>query len=191
MQTGNMILLVYNLYLKEFSKALMYLIPIFAFMFGAFLAQVIEVLVGTQKKIKWYQVVVLLESIVIIPSIFIPIGDYNFLANMFISLSCGMQLHSFRKTKGQVVATTMCTGNLKSVGDNLAMLLIKKDKSYLKNMLMFISFILTFMFGCLISYITSNKITNYSLVIPFIVLFVTLILLIVIKEKEDLNNIEC
>ena len=40
--------------------------------------------------------------------------ELNLLANCLVSLSCAMQLNSFRKINGSAYASTMCIGNMKS-----------------------------------------------------------------------------
>lgn len=185
MQTGNMILLVYNLFEKEFVKAAMYLIPIFAFFMGVVIAQIIETKLKKLGKIKWYEIIILLEIILVIITMFIPIGDLNYLANMLISFAAGIQLNSFRKANGLALATTMCTGNLKSAGTNLADFILKREKKFIFNFLLYVSLILVFMLGCFSSYILTNKLNNYSIAFVTIPLIFILIVSIIFKVNSN------
>jgi len=184
MQTGNMILLGLNLIEGNVSKALMYLIPIFAFFLGGFFSQIIENKLEKTKKIIWQQFILLIEIILVIPVIFIPNGNLNWLANMFISLASGMQLHTFRKAKGLVIATTMCTGNLKSAGTSLGNAFSFKDKKYLLHMLMYLAIILSFFIGVVTSFALTKNVSIYAISLALIPLIISFSILFIKKEVK-------
>jgi uncharacterized membrane protein YoaK (UPF0700 family) len=185
MQTGNMILLGYNLVNGEKIKALMYLIPIFAFFFGAFISQCLSNLIKEDKLIRFEQIVILFEIICVIPSFFIEEGNLNFLSNMFISLASGAQLNTFRKTKGLAIATTMCTGNLKSIGEAFGNFVTRYDKHYLLNMLLYFALILSFFTGAIISFCLAKVIGIYAVVVSLISLIIGL-LIITFNKKDNI-----
>ena len=53
------------------------------------------------------------------------------LANALTSFGCGMQVESFRKIHGHVIATTMCIGNLRSGTEGLHRFLLTGGRKYL------------------------------------------------------------
>ncbi len=185
MQTGNIILLGYNLIEGNVSQALMYLIPIFSFFTGSLLSQLAENFIGVRKYITWHQVIIIFEVLCIIPSLFIKVGEYNFVSNMFISLASGAQLNTFRKTNGLSIATTMCTGNLKSAGLCLANFLTRFDKSKLVNMIIYFCLILSFFLGAVVSFRLVKEINIYAISIAYIPLLITFILMFFKFDKTD------
>ena len=55
-----------------------------------------------------------LEFVLITVVGFIPLGQYDVVANVLISFVCSMQVETFRRVHGHPFASTMCTGNLRS-----------------------------------------------------------------------------
>ena len=53
-----------------------------------------------------------LEFVLITVVGFIPLGQYDVVANVLISFVCSMQVETFRRVHGHPFASTMCTGNL-------------------------------------------------------------------------------
>ena len=126
-QTGNIVLFATNMLSKEWSKALGYLIPILAFSFGIFLAEMLRTLLSKQNKIHWRQIILLLEIAMLLSVGFIS-KKLDFLANAIVSASCALQVESFRKLKGKSFASTMCIGNLRSGTEHLYKYIHTKNK---------------------------------------------------------------
>lgn len=184
LQTGNLILMGINFVNNNTSKALMYLLPIMSFTIGSFISQIVENISNKLKFLHWRQVSIVFEIIMCIIVSFIPQGDLDFLANMLISYAAGMQLQSFRKTKGLGIATTMCTGNMKSFGASIANAITYKDKKILLNSLIYLSLILSFFVGVLISYDLARHINTYTTLIALIPLLIVFILMFIKFEEE-------
>ena len=70
-------------------------------------------------KIHWRQIIILMEIVVLLVSSFVPKGELNVYVNIAISFVCSLQVQAFRKIRGNISATTMCTGNLRSGTENL------------------------------------------------------------------------
>ena len=104
---------------------------------------------------------------------------------MFISLASGAQLNTFRKTNGLSIATTMCTGNLKSAGLCLANFLTRFDKSKLVNMIIYFCLILSFFLGAVVSFRLVKEINIYAISIAYIPLLITFILMFFKFDKTD------
>ena len=56
----------------------------------------------------------LLEILCLLPVIFIPYGEPDFIVNALIAFVCALQVQTFRRVHGLPFASTMCTGNLRS-----------------------------------------------------------------------------
>ena len=114
-QTGNIVLLGKYAAEGQWHRALHYAIPILAFVGGIFLAQSIQLRLKQYRRVHWRQWVLMLEILILFFVGLLPAGGAADVAgNALVSLSCAMQVDSFRKIRGNALATTMCIGNLRS-----------------------------------------------------------------------------
>ena len=118
-QTGNLVLMTQNLMEGNIAHSLNYLLPIFAFIVGVFVAEQLQGRLKEKKSLHWRQFIVLIEIITLLLVGFIP-GNLNNIANMLVSFSCALQVQSFRKVNGNTYASTMCIGNIKSATARLS-----------------------------------------------------------------------
>ena len=98
-QTGNLVLMTQNLMEGNVAHSLNYLLPIFAFIVGVFIAEQLQGRLKEKKSLHWRQFIVLIEIITLLLVGFIP-GSLNNIANMLVSFSCALQVQSFRKVNG-------------------------------------------------------------------------------------------
>ncbi len=145
-QTGNIVLMSTVFLNGDIKKAVSYLIPVFAFILGTFLASVIHGKMSNSKKLHWRQAVLAIEISLLFSVGFIP-ESYNALANALVSLVCAFQVQTFTKVKGHAYASTMCIGNMRSGTAALYEYFHTKDISQLKKALTYYSVILIFAIG--------------------------------------------
>ncbi|MGN8875156.1 YoaK family protein [Pseudoflavonifractor sp. HCP28S3_F10] len=117
-ETGNMVLLGIHAIQGEWRTALTYLVPVLAFAAGVVAAECIRSRSGTWPGIHWRQLSVLAELCILLAVAFLP-QRWNMAANVAVSFVCAVQVESFRKVNGNIFATTMCTGNLRSGTERL------------------------------------------------------------------------
>ncbi|MBQ3929163.1 MAG: DUF1275 domain-containing protein [Clostridia bacterium] len=167
-QTGNIVLLGLSLANGNILKALLYFIPIFAFMLGIIVSEVIRK--NNQFHfLHWRQSIILLEILIVIAVTLMPSTNqssytFDMIANILISFVCALQVQTFRTIHGITCATTMCTGNLRSSIDNIVQFSRTHEKKFLKSAMKFTLINLFFIAGAVISaYIT--KIFNEKSVI--------------------------
>ena len=174
-QTGNMLLFGVNLAEGNYLTAQKYLWPIMAFTLGIIISDVID---HRKKNIKihWRQLSVFIEIIVLILVAFIP-ESLNSLANALTSLACGIQVESFRKIHGNVIATTMCIGNLRSGTFYLDRFIEKHDVDDLFKALLYYGVILTFIIGAVIESILIKVFGIYAILLSPLLLTVTLLIM--------------
>ena len=127
-QTGNIVLLGQNLAQGQWKTALHYLIPLAAFLLGGYIKARVHCLFRENDKIHWRQIILLIESFLLIITGFLP-QSLNISANALMSFACAMQVNSFRKFHGLPCATTMCIGNIRSATEMLCRYHITKDKT--------------------------------------------------------------
>ena len=114
-QTGNLVLLGIRLARGQLGECVHYLIPILAFTVGVILTEGIQQIFKNHPVLLWQQAALLTEILILAAVAFFPIEKVtDNMANIAVSLACGIQVESFRKMAGAAYATTMCTGNLRS-----------------------------------------------------------------------------
>ena len=145
-QTGNMLLLGVNIAEGQYSLIVHYLFPILAFTLGIALSEWIHM---KQTKLHWRQIAVVMEAVILIGVSFIPL-NMNLLANSLTSLACGIQVESFRKIHGNMVATTMCIGNLRSGTENICLFFQTGEVKHLKKVLLYFGIIICFIIGAIL-----------------------------------------
>ena len=112
-QTGNVVLMSQKFMQGNWNGGLEHLLAIISFVAGVFLSECIERKLKYGKRVHWRQIVLLVELLLLFIVGLIPRG-YAMAANMAVSFSCAMQVHAFRRLRGNSYASTMCIGNLKS-----------------------------------------------------------------------------
>lgn len=149
-QTGNVVLFAIHLAQGQLGSLLRYLIPIAAFALGVVVAEAVRDLFRPQTLLHWRQVLVAIEFLILLASAFIPQGSYDEVVNVAVSFVCALQVETFRKIQGNALATTMCTGNLRSGTDLLYHALRNQDPALLRRGLQYYGIILSFVLGAVI-----------------------------------------
>lgn len=177
-QTGNIVLLGINIAQGNYSKILQYLLPIAAFSIGILLAEAVKNGLGKNRYIHWRQIILAVEIILMFAAAFIPNGRHNIIVNTVVSLVCALQVESFRVINGSTVATTMCTGNLRSGTQLLFIGISTKNSSAIKQCLNYYGIILFFIIGAIAGALLTNHFGIKSifaccilLTIPFAMMF--------------------
>lgn len=148
-QTGNMVLLAIKLSEGDFNSVGFYLLPITAFVGGVLIAEHIRKKAIKNHRLHWRQIVIFVELLIILLVSFIPAGPMDSIVNILISFVSSLQVQCFRKVKGNIYATTMCTGNLRSASEGLYRFIELKDISSLNRSITYLGIILFFIFGAI------------------------------------------
>ena len=133
-QTGNVMFLAMNIACGDIMKALFYVPPIIAFVLGILIAEQIKKRMDGGR-LHWRQYVLLL-----------------------------LQVQSFRKIRGILCATTMCTGNLRSGTEALSTAIFAKDKESLHKAGKFYAIVLFFIIGAVISTFVTTAFSEKSVI---------------------------
>lgn len=184
-QTGNILLFGVNLSKQNFNTAFQYLFPILSFTIGIVLSDLIRYKWKNITRFHWRQISILIEAFILLCVSFIPSG-FNLLANSLTSLSCGIQVESFRKIHGNGIATTMCIGNLRSGTENLCNYFFEKKKEDLKKGLLYYGIILFFVIGAVIGSITIDYLHERAIIICSVILLITCLLMFMKNSKQDI-----
>lgn len=162
-QTGNIVLLGIKASQGDIRGALRYAVPIVSFMLGIVLAQAVRGKFKGSGRIHWRQVVLAFETAILAVVSFLPQSTFgNMLANVLVSFVCSLQVQSFRKINGKVIATTMCTGNLRSATEHLCNYAAGKDKAQLRHALEYGGIIVLFIAGAVLGALAAGALGAVS-----------------------------
>lgn len=181
-ETGNIILMTLKICEGKFLESINYLIPITSFAIGVAISEIIKRRKEKINMIHWRQIPLLLEIVAFIVVAFLP-QDMNKIANSIISLVSGVQFSTFPKIRDVVIATTMCTGNLKSGTQNLYRGISTGDKLSIEKGLYYYICILIFIVGTALGYFAVGLFNEKSILIAAVML--TMIFLMMFKEFEN------
>lgn len=181
-QTGNVVLMSQNFMQGNWYKGLHYMIPLVSFAAGIFLAERIESRFKNNTKIHWRQIILVIEFILLLAVGFMP-ASFNMVANVLVSFSCAMQVHTFRKVHGYGYASTMCIGNLRSGTESLSQYIRTKEKESLRKALHFFGIILIFAIGAGIGGVISGRLGFGTIWISSAILVV--VALMMVKNSDE------
>lgn len=186
-QTGNIMLLAINFASGEVLKALSYFPPVIAFVIGIVISEYIKRKMDSGR-LHWRQYILLLELAVIILVTFLPQGTiegirYNTIANVLISFVASLQVQSFRKVRGIVCATTMCTGNLRSGTEALSRFAAQKDREELHKAGKFFAIVLFFIIGAAAGTIAANLFMEKSVIFCGVPLSAAILIMFIDPKK--------
>lgn len=182
-ETGNIVLFAINIASFKWLQALCYFIPIIAFSIGVFISSSIRNKNDFMNKIHWRQITVLIESVLLASVALIPF-NLNLIANSIISLVCGIQVSAFAKIHNNSMASTMCTGNIKSGIQNLQRYNVMKDKMFLKKSILYFACIAWFIIGAMIGTFIFKSLGLKSILLASVGLWVVIFLMFS-KERNE------
>lgn len=183
-QTGNMVLLGQNFAAGHWEAGLRYLLPVLAFTAGIFMAEKIRRRFWKAEGLHWRQIVILAEAILLFA-----VGwmgqQANVWANILVSFVCAMQVQSFRKLNGNVYATTMCIGNLRTATDLFCSYRSTKERGLLNKSLLYYGFIGIFIAGAAVGGILTGILQEKAIWISCGLLALAFLLMFLREEEAE------
>ena len=188
MNTANMSKLGINMALGNFNEALRYFIPIIACILGAAFSELIKSILVKYKHIgDWRKVALFIESIGLFFIGLFPTSFPDLIVTNLVSFFMGYQLCLFRECLGIGFNTTICTGNLRNVGQLLYGILNEKSIASIKKLLIFTFLTFSFAIGTIPGTLISLTINTKSVWICSFILLIQAFW-INIYEKTALNK---
>lgn len=181
-ETGNIILMALKVCEGKFFEAVNYLIPIISFAVGVAICEIIKYRKERINMIHWRQILVMFEIFAFIVVGFLP-QEMNRVANSIISMISGIQFATFPKIRGTAIATTMCTGNLKTGTQNMYRGIKTGDKSAIEKGLYYYVCILVFIAGTAIGYFAVKLMAEKAIFLAALAMINIFIMMF--KEFED------
>ena len=181
-ETGNIILMALKVCEGKFFEAVNYLIPIISFAVGVAICEIIKYRKERINMIHWRQILVMFEIFAFIVVGFLP-QEMNRVANSIISMISGIQFATFPKIRGTAMATTMCTGNLKTGTQNMYRGIKTGDRSAIEKGLYYYVCILVFIAGTAIGYFAVKLMAEKAIFLAALAMINIFIMMF--KEFED------
>lgn len=151
MQTGNIIKVAIKIADGEYSGIGNYFLTMLAFALGIVVAYFIS-------KIKHQEIICIGTALALYIAGVLLTNVSITLANPIMAFGVGLQLQSIREINGFPVATTMCTGNLRSLCECVGRLCTTKDKKYGLGILIYSTLIVSFALGVLVGALIINAV---------------------------------
>jgi uncharacterized membrane protein YoaK (UPF0700 family) len=115
-QTANFVLFAMALGSANWKHAFYYLIPMSAYLLGAYVSESVALRIKRFHFIRWDTLLIAIEMAVVAILGFLPESAPYQITQVLINLICSMQYNTFRQAEGVPMATTFCTNHLRQVG---------------------------------------------------------------------------
>lgn len=186
-QTGNIVLLGISLARQNWSRAGYYMVPILTFAAGVLVTELIRGRYQYASTLHWRQIILSVEILALVGVALLPLGQMDMLANVLVSFVCALQVQSFRKVDGNSMATTMCTGNLRSGTELLCRYWRTGERSLLRRAGEYYGIILAFVAGAAVGTLLSMSGDGWVVLAP-VALLGAAFLLMFREEKRTVKK---
>ncbi|WP_054252593.1 YoaK family protein [Neofamilia massiliensis] len=180
-QTSNITKVGIYLSLENFQDMINALLPMLSFLIGSILASLIKIKINDEKE--WINFIIIFEIVIFTLIGLVPI-ETTYILNEISKLTCSFisafHLTAFRNLRDLTINSTICTGNIRTLGDLIANAIKYKTLNHLK--IVFLYFIVLFFFplGAFIAIKISGVIFEKSIWACSVICFIKLYL----KNKE-------
>jgi uncharacterized membrane protein YoaK (UPF0700 family) len=193
-QTANFVLFAMALGDGNWKHAAYYLIPMSAYLMGAFISESVAYRIKKFRLIRWDTLLVVIEMIVVIFLGALPEAAPYQITQVFINLICSMQYNTFRQAQGVPMATTFCTNHLRQVGIALCKTLRHRGegKEYYKRIFEHLGMLCVFVIGGVCATVLCKFFLGKALwgsLIPLGIVLADLLYADIKKEKGKLDLI--
>lgn len=190
-QTGNTVLVGLSLAQSDFKEALYHFVPVIAFIVGIILTEMIKSRIKPKPTfIHWRQIIIGAEIVILFIIAFVPIGVYDIVVNVSISFICAMQVEAFRKVNGTNLATTMCTGNLRTATEQIYKSVVDKDKVKMRKSVQAYGIVFFFIIGACIGGILTNLYLEKAILVASGILCIVFLYMFKNSERDILKQME-
>ena len=184
MHTANMSKLGINIAIGEWLEALHYFIPIITCILGATFSKLIEaILINFNFKGDWRKFALVLEGIALFLIGLIPSSFPDIIVTNLVSFLMGYQLCLFRNCLGVPFNTTICTGNIRTVGLFLFGALDRESKDSLKKLITFTILTFSFTVGAIPGTLISLTLSIRSVWVCSFILFLQAFWIYIYEKK--------
>lgn len=184
-QTGNIVKFAIALANGAKDTYLSFLLPITAFVLGLFASLTLSEALLLRNRRLVRRAVLASEMCGLALVALVPVSEqWNMLANCIVSFVAAMQFETFSTFRGDAIATTMSTGNLRKFVDSLYLGTIRHDTRQLMRALRFLSIIATFVAGAFVGTLLCNHMGPEAVIPAIIVLGLTIVVITVLHHRN-------
>lgn len=189
-QTGNVVLMGMALGAGKWGEGFYYLIPISAYVLGAFVSELFPNPIKHTLPIRWDTLLIAIEMLVVAGLGFVPESAPVQISQVAINFIASMQYNTFRQAEGIPVATTFATNHIRQIGVGLAKELKHLhtgNKSHRKKLSIHFLMLVFFVLGAVTGTICCNLFIGkaiWVLLIPFGIVFGALLYADLKTEKD-------
>ena len=179
-QTGNVVLMGMALGAGKWEEGFYYLIPITAYLMGAFLSELVPNPVKHRLPVRWDTLLIGIEMLAVACLGFVPESAPVQISQVTINFIASMQYNTFRQAEGIPVATTFATNHIRQIGVGLA-----KELQHL--LMRHLGMLVYFLLGAIAGTIFCNLFVGKAIwitLIPFGVIFAALLHADLTTEKN-------
>lgn len=193
-QTGNVVLMGMALGAEKWNEALYYLIPISAYLMGAFVSELLPDPIKHCLPIRWDTLLIAIEMLAVLGLGFIPESAPVQISQVIINFIASMQYNTFRQAEGVPMATTFATNHIRQIGVGLAKEvkhLHTKNKSHREKLLQHFEMLVFFLIGAVVGTVLCNLFAGkaiWTTLIPLGVILCTLLHADLITEKDMMEK---
>lgn len=158
-QTGNVVLMGMALGAKKWNEAFYYLIPISAYLTGAFISELLPNPIKHHLPVRWDTLLIVIEMLAVLGLGFVPESAPVQISQVTINFIASMQYNTFRQAEGVPMATTFATNHIRQIGIGLAAEvrhLRTKDKSHRSSLINHFEMLVFFIIGSVVGTILCN-----------------------------------
>ena len=193
-QTGNVVLLGLALGSAQWLKALYYVIPISAYLLGAFVSELLPNPVKHIFLIRWDTLLIAVEMLVVLALGFVPESAPVQISQVAINFIASMQYNTFRQAEGTPMATTFATNHIRQIGIGLAKEIRHRgdrDKPHREKLRKHSLMLVFFLSGATIGTVFCHLLLGRAIwltLLPFAVLFRSLVIADLKDGREMLEK---
>lgn len=193
-QTGNVVLMGMALGARKWSEALYYLIPISAYLMGAFVSELLPNPIKHRLPIRWDTLLIAIEMLVVLGLGFVPESAPVQISQVAINFIASMQYNTFRQAEGVPMATTFATNHIRQIGVGLAKEvkhLHTKNRSHREKLLQHFEMLMFFLIGAVVGTVLCNIFVGkaiWATLIPLGVILATLLYADLVAEKDRMEQ---
>lgn len=193
-QTGNIVFMGIALGAAKWKEALYYLIPISAYMMGAFVSELLPNPIKQHLPIRWDTLLIAIEMLVVLGLGFVPESAPVQISHVAINFIASMQYNTFRQAEGVPMATTFATNHIRQIGVGLAKEIKHphtKDKTHRPKLQQHIEMLIFFLIGSAIGTVLCKLFLGkaiWATLIPLGIILCTLLYADLVTEKNMLQK---
>lgn len=146
-QTANVVVMAINFGKGDWLGGLYFLIPISAYLLGAFVSEILPSPVKRLGLLRWDTYLIIFETAVLFLLGFIPLSMPHQVVQVMVNFIASMQYNTFRQAEGIPMATTFCTNHIRQIGVGLAKAVHKGDSLALRRGLIHTGMVFAFFAG--------------------------------------------